>query len=180
MGVEVGTVARMRIRSERRSRRPAGRAAGPAGCRSVSVLAVVALVVVAGCSSAERGADSSTTSRAVATTTTEPVTTVATTAPPTAPPPVAAFPTPTAAGAALFGAWTTGDRATAGALNLAPASELDKLYAAAPGPSVKNRGCDDGDFGDASCFFGNGQGGVNVGLVPAAGGWSIATIDPFG
>jgi hypothetical protein len=80
----------------------------------------------------------------------------------------------------LFGAWTKSDRNGAGALNLAPPAELDKLFAAVPLPSVKNRGCDDGEFGSASCFFGNGQGGVNVTLSPAPGGWSISAIDPFG
>lgn len=80
----------------------------------------------------------------------------------------------------MYGAWTKGDRASAGALNLAPPAELDKLFAAVPLPAAKNRGCDEGEFDAANCFFGNGQGGVNITLVPVPGGWSVDTIDPFG
>jgi hypothetical protein len=94
---------------------------------------------------------------------------------------VASFPTPSAAGEALFGAWKRGDRQAAGALLVAPPAELDKLFMApARGAAAKNRGCDDGAFGTASCFFANGQGGVNVTLTPGGGGWQITSIDPFG
>jgi len=150
--------------------------------KAAPLVAAALLVIPAGCGG-DDGATSATTKVPASTTTTTAVTTTAvppTEAPTTAPPVVHAFATPTAAGAALFGAWTKGDRGAAGALQLAPPSELDKLFAASPLASVKNRGCDDGEFGTASCFFGNGQGGVNVTLNPAPGGWAIATIDPFG
>lgn len=171
----LGTVAVMHSRTRRWSR--------PA--RSLVAPALVALALVpTACSSDadDDGAAAVTTAAPATSSTTAPE---ATTAAPTAPattaaPVVAAFPTPAAAGTALYSAWTKGDRAGAGALNLAPPGELDKLFAAAPLAAAKNRGCDDGDFDAASCFFGNGEGGVNVGLVPVAGGWAIATVDPFG
>lgn len=94
--------------------------------------------------------------------------------------PAAVFPTPAAAGEALFAAWTAGDRAAAGVANLAPPAELDKLFAAVPSPAARNRGCDEGAFDAAGCFFGDGPGGVNVHLVSAAGGWTIESVDPFG
>lgn len=150
----------------------------------LAVVSVVFACLLSGCGGDDAG-DAGVTPpvEAVTTTTTAGPTTTAvldTLPPTTAPPAVATFPTPTAAGAALFSAWTSGDRAAAGGSNLAPAVELDKLFAVAPLSGVKNRGCDDGEFGSASCFFGNGQGGVNVTLTPAPTGWSIATIDPFG
>jgi len=149
--------------------------------RTIGIGSVAALVVLGvGCSSDDDPSAAVTTTAAP--TTTEAATTTvppATTPPTTAPAPLATFPTPTAAGQALFSAWTKGDRVGAGAVGLAPPAELDKLFAAPPLPAAKNRGCDDGDFDAASCFFGNDQGGVNVGLSPAAGGWSITSIDPF-
>lgn len=173
----LGTVAVMHPRTPRR-RPPARTLVLPA------LVALVALAVVATSCSSDAdsdGAAPASTAASVTTSTTAPVaSTAAPTAPPTsAAPVVATFPTPAAAGTALYSAWTKGERAGAGALNLAPPAELDKLFAAAPLAAAKNRGCDDGDFDAASCFFGNGEGGVNVGLVPAEGGWAVATIDPF-
>jgi hypothetical protein len=166
-----------------RTRRPAAAAfAVPA----FIVPALVALALVSTSCTSDSDADDAATATTVARTS-DPSTSVveSTTGAPTVPPTTAApilatFPSPAAAGTALFSVWTSGDRAGAGALNLAPPAELDELFAASPLPDAKNRGCDDGNFDAASCFFGNGQGGVDVGLVPAAGGWSIATIDPFG
>lgn len=89
----------------------------------------------------------------------------------------AAFPAPDAAGTALFGAWTRGDRPAAG--SYAEAGQLDALFAVPPA-GARNRGCDDGAFGGvANCFFGlKSGGGVSVGLAAApGGGWAIATID---
>lgn len=149
-----------------------------------SAALVVSVLLTAGCgadepdSAATTSAEAADTASTVAPETTAPPATDPPTTPTTTAPPTSAFPTPTAAGAALYQAWTTGSRETSG--SLAPAAELDKLFASPPLPGVKNRGCDDGEFGSASCFFGNDQGGVNVGLSPAPGGWSIATIDPFG
>lgn len=166
-----------------RTRRPAAAAfAVPA----FIVPALVALALVSTSCTSDSDADDATTATTApqpsdpSTSVVESTTGAPTVPPTTAAPILATFPSPAAAGTALFSAWISGDRAGAGALNLAPPAELDELFAASPLPDAKNRGCDDGDFDAASCFFGNGQGGVDVGLVPAAGGWSIATIDPFG
>lgn len=153
--------------------------------RSIAgTLAGVLLVAASACGGDSDAAGDTAGEDAAATTTTLAADASTTEAPPSEAPTTTAlmptaFPTPAAAGEALFDAWRSGDRAAAGALNLAPASELDKLFAAPALPTAKNRGCDDGEFGSASCFFGNDQGGVNVGLSTAPGGWSIVTIDPF-
>jgi hypothetical protein len=105
-------------------------------------------------------------------TTTEPATTT-TEALPTA------FGSPTAAATALFKAWSTNDRVGADERHLAPRAELDKLFAKPALKGARLRTCDDGAFGKASCFFGNGQGGVDITLLPAGKGWSISLIEAY-
>ncbi|MFN8051885.1 MAG: hypothetical protein U0Q22_10635 [Acidimicrobiales bacterium] len=143
-------------------------------------LLVVGVACSSGATASSKGSTSTSLAAGTAASTAAPTTAAPTVPPTTAPPAVAAFPNPTAAGAALYRAWTTSNRVAAGALSLAPPAELDKLFAAPPRSGAKNRGCDDGDFGSANCFFANDQGGVNVVLTPGPGGWSVSTIDPFG
>lgn len=90
---------------------------------------------------------------------------------------VKSFATPTDAGKELFAVWRSGDGAAAA--GLAQPVEILKLFAVPALPEAKNRGCDDGAFGAANCFFGNGQGGVNVSLVPGPNGWQIDTIEAY-
>ncbi len=146
------------------------------------VALAAAAASLAGCSGdSEAGPESSRPESTSTAPTSEIVPTTAVTLPPTTELPLlASFPTPKDAGAAVYAAWTGSDRAVAGSLGLALPAELDKLFATPPLPAAKNRGCDSGEFGTASCFFGNGQGGVNVTLEPSAsGGWSVSAIDPF-
>lgn len=145
----------------------------------MAVAAALALsALTAGCGSDSKSSGSTASTTARPTSTSAAVSTTVAPAP-TAAPVLQTFASPDAAGDALYGAWTTNNKLAA--TTLAPSAELEKLFAAAPRSDVKNRGCDDGEFGTANCFFGNGQGGVNVTLTPApAGGWSISSIDPFG
>lgn len=146
------------------------------------VVAFAGAVSLSGCGGdSKAGSESSRPESTSTAPTTETVPETAVTLPPTtAPPVVASFPTPKDAGAAVYAAWTSSDRAVAGSLGLALPAELDKLFATPPLPAAKNRGCDSGEFGTASCFFGNGQGGVSVTLEPSeSGGWSVSAIDPF-
>lgn len=146
------------------------------------------VLVLAGCSD-DRAEDSDSSDRTTTSersTTVPPSTTVApTTAPPTTaapttvPVPAVDFATPSDAGRALFDVWRSGDRARAGAERLAPAAQLDRLFAAPAAPAAKNRGCDSGSFGSAGCFFINEPGGVNISLVPRGQRWIIETIEPF-
>ncbi len=94
-----------------------------------------------------------------------------------APPTLRSFATPSDAGKALFAAWVAGD--STAAVGLGPDTDIFALFALPAGPSAKNRGCDAGEFGSASCFFSNGQGGVNVTLAPGPDGWQISAIAPF-
>lgn len=142
-----------------------------------AILAPTWAVACGGGDNAASGGRYATTTAAPTTTAPAPTTSAAPTTTASLPP--ISFPSPDAAGSALYKAWTTSNREAAGALRLAPPSELDKLFAARP-VAAKNRGCDAGSFGEANCFFGNGQGGVNVALAPAQGGWAIIAIDPFG
>ena len=150
---------------------------------TASAALVVALGAV-GCGTDSDDAATTTTTEPASSSTTDGVTaesstTLPTTEAPTTTAAPTAFATPADAASALFSAWKSGDSAAAGALLLAPAAELDKLFASPALPEAKNRGCDDGEFGTASCFFGNGQGGVNVLLGGAANGWTVSSIDPF-
>ena len=148
------------------------------------MLLVVVVATIASCgANGANGASAGLSTSAPSTSTTSlPV--VVTTAPAPAPSstaavPAASFPNPGAAAQAIFRVWTAGDRAAAGALALAPAGELDKLFAHKALPAAKLRTCDDGAFGPATCFFGNGQGGVSLTLTKAGTGWSVINIDAY-
>lgn len=91
----------------------------------------------------------------------------------------AVFAGPDDAAVALFEAWTTGDEAAAVRAGLGPPDQLAALFATPVDVDVRRRTCSTGEFGVASCFFGNGQGGVNIELEPAGDGWTIVRIDPF-
>lgn len=141
------------------------------------VLALAVTVFLAGCSGGAKAATSTSIASVTSTLATTPSTAPRTTAVPTTVFVPRAFPTPSAAGSAIFAAWTKGDRIVAGAY--AEAGQLDALFGVPPA-GARNRGCDDGAFGGvANCFFGlRSGGGVSVGLSAAAGGgWVVATID---
>ncbi len=141
-----------------------------------AALALAGLSGVVSCGTTGSGsATRSSTSAATSSVTTSPPAATTTAAP--APP--AVFGNPTAAAKALFARWTAKDRAGAAAFRLAPASELDHLFTHPALAGAKLRTCDDGAFGPATCFFGNGQGGVSVTLHRAGRGWSITNIDAY-
>lgn len=138
---------------------------------------VAALVTGCGGAGDEPASGASSVTASTVVTSAPPTTAAVSTAAPTTVFVPAAFPTPAAAGTALFGAWAEGDRAAAG--SYAQAGQIDALFAVPPA-GARNRGCDDGAFGGvANCFFGlRSGGGVSVGLNAAPdGGWAITSID---
>ena len=142
-----------------------------------AALVVAGIAGVASCGTT--GSGSATPTRPITSAATSTIATSAPATTTTAPAATAVFGTPTAAAKALFSRWTAKDRAGAAAFALAPASELDHLFSHAALTGAKLRTCDDGAFGPATCFFGNGQGGVSVTLHRAGTGWSITNIDAY-
>ena len=155
--------------------------AGLRALLSEVMLLVVVIATIASCGANGASAGGSTSAPTTSTTSLPVVVTTAPAPTPssTAAVPAASFPSPGAAAQAIFRVWTAGDRAAAGALALAPAGELDKLFAHKALPAAKLRTCDDGAFGPATCFFGNGQGGVSLTLTRAGTGWSVTNIDAY-
>ena len=151
---------------------------------AVVVLLGVLMSTMASCAGTKTGrpaAASTVPVSSASTSTSGAVTTVTTAASPTTAlaVPGATFTTPDAAAKAIFKVWTSGDRAAAGILALAPVAELDKLFAHKALPAAKLRTCDDGSFGPATCFIGNGQGGVSISLTKSGTAWGVITIDSY-
>jgi len=164
--------------------------------RRIAALTAVALTAVAMCAAvggcggdggaggpappvtAATSTTSTTSTTSVSTAAITPTVTASTPTSTVAPTP-AVFPSPRAAADLLFSAWISGDRAVADASHWAPAPELDKLFGAAVIATPRNRGCDDGLGGMSQCFVANGNGGIDIDLVAASGGWTVQTITPF-
>lgn len=89
------------------------------------------------------------------------------------------FASPKVAADLLFAAWTSGDRSAADAAHWALPAELDELFGAAAVAAPKNRGCDEGLGGMSQCFVANGNGGIDIDLVAAPGGWTVQSITAF-
>ena len=92
---------------------------------------------------------------------------------------VLSFPDQETAAQKLFSAWKSGDQNAA--LGLGPAGDLAKLFTSfRPQSNAEDRHCDNGEFGTSSCFFANGQGGVNVTVTHNTdGSWSITKVDAY-
>jgi hypothetical protein len=116
----------------------------------------------------------STTASTTASTTTSTTSTTAVTT--TAPPALTQFPDQETAAQKLYAAWAKNNRAAA--VGLADPVQLDALFRDHPPQSfTENRHCDTGEFGVATCFFANGQGGVSVSVTHTpAGPWMITGI----
>jgi hypothetical protein len=124
------------------------------------------------------GCGESSTPKTATSTTQATTSTAVTTTTTTAPPAPQAFGDPTSAAKMIFAEWS-GGRASSLSATTAPAEELAKLVALAPLSDAKNRGCDDGELGQATCFFANGQGGVKLYFEQSAAGWTIVAIDAY-
>ncbi len=160
--------------------------------RRIAPLApLTAIMILAACSGSSQTASStaSPTTAPITTTTTATtaVTTVITTSTtaPTAPTTttttalIFTFPDQETAAQKLFAAWKSGNQAAAAGLG--PAVDIATLFTKfAPQSNAEDRHCDNGEFGTSSCFFANGQGGVNVTVTHNAdGSWSITKIDAY-
>ena len=162
--------------------------------RRIAPLApLIAIVVLAACSGSAPTASSTASPTTAPTTATTAVTTVitvittsttsttSTTAPTTTTTTalIFTFPDQETAAQKLFAAWKSGDQAAAAGLG--PAVDIATLFTKfAPQSNAEDRHCDNGEFGTSSCFFANGQGGVNVTVTHNAdGSWSITKIDAY-
>ncbi len=94
-------------------------------------------------------------------------------------PSMASFPNQELAAQKLYRAWVAGD--VAGAAGLGPSADIANLFSKfKPQPNAEDRHCDNGEFGTSSCFFANGQGGVNVTVIHNVdGSWTITKIDAY-
>ena len=160
--------------------------------RRIAPLApLIAIVVLAACSGSAPTASSTAspttapitapTTATTADTTVITTSTTSTTAPTTTTTTalIFTFPDQETAAQKLFAAWKSGDQAAAAGLG--PAIDIATLFTKfAPQSNAEDRHCDNGEFGTSSCFFANGQGGVNVTVTHnAEGSWSITKIDAY-
>ena len=160
--------------------------------RRIAPLApLIAIVVLAACSGSAPTASSTAspttapitapTTATTADTTVITTSTTSTTAPTTTTTTalIFTFPDQETAAQKLFAAWKSGDQAAAAGLG--PAVDIATLFTKfAPQSNAEDRHCDNGEFGTSSCFFANGQGGVNVTVTHnAEGSWSITKIDAY-
>ncbi|MGI8755404.1 MAG: hypothetical protein ACR2MB_05995 [Acidimicrobiales bacterium] len=163
---------------------PPPRLGGPFGRRAAG-FALLAALVVAGCTKSDGGGsskphrtkvrigDAATVDRPTSTTVAAPTTaaTAATSTGPTAPPAPEGLESPKAAAQRLYDTWKAGDRPSA--LVVATPEAVDGIWATAPGDYSLYNDCDSAEFDTSGCLFRGNSGTIQFTMERHGAAWVV-------